>query len=211
MDRERRLLRFVVSLAEAVPPVHFRNPYVDPQAAANLLLFLTRRETFARNVLLIGEAPGYRGAALSGVALASLATLIDQWDDPWQTFGPESGYTIPRGSVRRREATATIVWNCLADVFGDAPLPLTWNSVPFHPRGDSLESNAPLARRDVEVGRPWLEEILELFPDAVPVAVGVRACDALCELSLPHTKVRHPSRGGRREFEQGLRQLSTTI
>lgn len=194
----------VGSLAEAQVPQRFQNPYVRPEAAHNLVRFLSDRDTEARTVLLVGEAPGYRGAVISGVPLSSAATLIEEWQDPWNFFGPKAGFRMPPTVAYRREATATIVWRSLAQSFGDCPLPLTWNAVPFHPLGDSVSSNGSVHERDLEVGIHWLRGILDLFPAAVPVAVGRRAEAALSRLNITHRSVRHPSRGGKSAFERGM-------
>jgi hypothetical protein len=110
-----------------------------------------------------------------------------------------------------RESTATIVWQCLAEYFAEAPIPLTWNAVPFHPWQGHVDSNASLSHQSLNLGQPWVEKMLDLFPNARPVAVGVRACEALCELEVEHDKVRHPSRGGKAEFAAGLLRVNATF
>jgi uracil-DNA glycosylase len=207
MGRRSQVTHFVESLAAERPPSRFRNPYRQPEARHNLTTFLLARDPSAQTVLLVGEAPGYRGAALSGVALSSLSVLTDEWDDPWASFGPEAGYLAPSDAQFRRESTATLVWSSLAFIFGDLELPLTWNAVPFHPTNGQRESNAPLSKRDVQIGVQWLEWLIELFPNALPVAVGVRAAEALHRLGMEHPSIRHPSRGGKRDFQRGLKTI----
>ncbi len=211
MERRQRLSRFVGTLVDSSAPSHFRNPYAAGEAVDNLLLFLSRRDHLERTVLLVGEAPGYRGAALSGVPLSSISTLTDPWGDPWGSFGPRVGYRVPSILPYRREATATVVWQSLAELFADTPLPLTWNAVPYHPWRGGVESNRTLPRTSLELGRPWLERLLDLFPNARPVAVGLRACEALCSIGAEHSRVRHPSRGGKEGFVSGLRFVRASI
>ena len=205
-----RVRGFVNSLSEARPQPPFANPYRSAVAAHNLGVFLTNRDPHARTLMLIGEAPGYRGAALSGVALTSLAILVDSWLDPWDAFGPEAGYRLPVEPVALREATATMVWRSVADVFGDCTLPVTWNAVPFHPRGSFPHSNAPILSGDVSLGRDFLERLLDMFPNVIPVAVGRRAGDALRSLGADSREVRHPSRGGKNAFVVGLNDIRAT-
>lgn len=211
MEREQRLSHFVQSLVESSPPRHFRNPYAAGVAAHNLLLFLSRRHRLDRTILLVGEAPGFRGAALSGVPLSSIATLTEPWDDPWGSFGPHVGYRVPSTVPYRSEATATMVWQSLSASFADISLPLTWNAVPYHPWRDRLQSNMALPRSSLDIGRPWLEKLFELFPNVRAVAVGVRACEALCRIGAEHSRVRHPSRGGKEAFVSGLRSVRADI
>jgi len=208
MRHEQRVRDYVRLLVDAIVPPHLANPYRSSDAAQNLSVFLSRRDPLAETILLVGEAPGYRGAAVSGVPLASLSVLGDAWGDPWESFGPTAGYAAPATAPYRREATATIVWQALAHLFHAAPLPLTWNAVPFHPFGSSLQSNAPLAKRDLAIGQPWIEALLELFPSVLVVAVGARADDALNAIGVEHRVVRHPSRGGKADFAEGLAAIS---
>ena len=205
------LARFLDSLASACPPTGFRNPYGEPVALHNLGIFFARQDPAEQRLLFVGEAPGYRGAAISGVALTSVSILTDDWQDPWGEFGPASQYASPEVCVFRKEATATMVWGILAELCGDGPLPITWNAVPFHPRGTKRDSNASLAPGALSIGRPWIEQILELFPNSAPIAVGRRAGEALAILGVQHAPLRHPSRGGKKDFERGLSALVRSI
>ena len=211
MDQRRRLQKFVLSLVDEPMPAGFRNPYAAPEAANNLLVFLRDRDPHERTLLFVGEAPGYRGAALSGVAFSSLQILVSNWQDPWRSFGPEAGYEVPEAAKFYRESTATMVWEIFAEHLGSAPLPLTWNAVPFHPWRDQLDSNAPLRRKSVSIGRRWIEELLNLYPNAIPVAVGLRAHDALTTLGITHAALRHPSMGGKQRFAKGVQDLAASL
>lgn len=202
-----RVRSFVRSLSEERLNSTLRNPYIHEAPSRNLELFLLRHQPSDACPLLIGEAPGYRGAWLSGIALTSLSILVDQEGDPWSAFGAGAGYFEPATSTVRKESTATIVWDVLKREFGAAPLPVTWNAVPFHPRGAVADSNRPIRPSELAVGERWLTEILELFPRATPVAVGRRASDALANLGVVHESVRHPSRGGKKDFARELSRV----
>jgi uracil-DNA glycosylase len=126
---------------------------VGPGAAlrrARLDAYLSaRRES---RWLLVGEAPGYRGARVSGIPFTSERQLTGA--------GPA-------------EATATIVHRALAEL-GIAEQVLLWNVVPTHP-GTATSNRRPTAV-EVTAGRVFAEE---LMPGRRLVAVGRVAHDAL--------------------------------
>jgi uracil-DNA glycosylase family 4 len=100
---------------------------------ARLRTYLESRA--AASVLLVGEAPGYRGARVSGVPFTSERQLTGS--------GPA-------------EATATIVRGVLADL-GIEDEVLLWNVVPTHPGTE--RSNRRPSRAEVEGGRPFVREL----------------------------------------------------
>jgi uracil-DNA glycosylase len=123
-------------------------------------------------ILLIGEAPGYRGARVSGIPFTSERQLTGS--------GPA-------------EATATIVRRVLAEL-GIADDVLLWNAVPTHPGGE--RSNRAPTAAEVEAGRRFA---LLLAQGRKVIPVG-----RVAELALGCAGVRHPARGGARDFRAGL-------
>jgi uracil-DNA glycosylase len=102
--------------------------------------------------LLVGEAPGYRGARVSGLPFTSERQLTGS--------GPA-------------EATATIVHRVLADL-GLADDVLLWNVVPTHP-GTATSNRAP-TRREIAEGRVFADKLAR---GRRVIAVGRLAGDAL--------------------------------
>lgn len=202
---------FVQTLASADVPDGYSNPYISHIARANLEQFLNMHVQGDTRLVMIGEAPGYKGAALSGVALTSPDILISPWNDPWSAFGPSSGFKVHPGCRISKEATATIFWRAVAEIFDEHPLPMTWNAVPFHPTGKTGYGNGPVTVPDVEIGEYWIRLLAMNFADAQWVAIGKRAGDALDRLGISNWPVRHPSRGGKREFVEDLRRIKKSL
>jgi hypothetical protein len=90
-------------------------------------------ERAAARLLLVGEAPGFRGARISGIPFMSERQVTGS--------GPA-------------EATATIVQTALAELGLDA---LCWNVVPTHP-GTERSNRRPTAA-EVAVSLPFLQEL----------------------------------------------------
>ncbi|HTR33166.1 MAG TPA: uracil-DNA glycosylase [Gaiellaceae bacterium] len=110
-------------------------------------------------ILVVGEAPGYRGARVSGIPFTSERQLTGS--------GPA-------------EATATIVHRVLAEL-GLAGQVLLWNVVPTHP--GTATSNRPPTPAEVRAGLPFARELAE---GRRIVAVGRIAASALGAAYVRH-------------------------
>jgi len=113
----------------------------------------------ASRLLVIAEAPGYRGARVSGIPLTSERQLTGT--------GPA-------------EATATIVHRVL-DELGAADRVLLWNVVPTHP-GDERSNRRP-SRGEVAAGLPFAHELAR---GRRVIAVGRIAHEAFGGLYVRH-------------------------
>ncbi len=197
----RRFDRFINALARVEVSDRACNQYRDSAIRRkNLRLYLG--EIGAPRMLLVGEAPSYRGGRLTGIPFTSEQIMLCGVDGRF--LGAERGYRkATPGPKRSTEASATMVWATIQHV---DPLPLLWNAFPFHPfiRGNPFSNRIPTAA-ELLAGAPLLETLLELFPIERVVAIGNLAERSLTRLSIAHTKVRHPSQGGKRKFVEGLR------
>jgi uracil-DNA glycosylase len=115
-----------------------------------LRAYLAARE--GAPVVLVGEAAGYRGARVSGIAFTSERQLTG--------VGPA-------------EASATIVHRVLAALRVEEDV-LLWNVVPTHP-GTTTSNRAP-TREEIVAARPFLDAVTR---GRNVVAVGRVAAAAL--------------------------------
>jgi uracil-DNA glycosylase family 4 len=130
------------------------NQYADgpraPLLCERISAYLEARA--GARILLVGEAPGYRGARVSGIPFTSERQLTGS--------GPA-------------EATATVVHRVLRELGIEADV-LLWNAVPTHP--GTVSSNRPPTRAEVDAGLPFVEELAR---DRRVIAVGRVAHAAL--------------------------------
>ena len=198
---------FVERLTQTEGPACLFNPYVsaEPWGAVkqgNLQLYLQHMQCIKPSYLLVGEALGYRGGRLTGVPFTSEAILLQH---PW--FGLQHGYqkTTEWPGICR-EATATILWQTIDQL---NLRPLLWNACPFHPfQPEKPASNQAPTQAEIQLGRTFVQDLCEMFPSVTAViAVGNKASKALGQWQIPHHKIRHPSHGGKKQFQQGLRLL----
>lgn len=166
----------VTSLASArIGETH--NQYAEsPLRCERLVAYLEQRRD--ASLLLVGEAAGYRGALVSGIAFTSERQLTGR--------GPT-------------EISATIVHRTLAELGVEDDV-LLWNVVPTHPhqRDDPLSNRLP-TQAEIEAGRPF---VAELACRRRVIAVG-----RVAERVLGAPYVRHPSHGGGAAFRATLAAL----
>ena len=124
---------FVARLARARIGQTFNQYAGSGVRRERLARYLRSRRTAA--ILLVGEAPGYRGTRISGIPFTSERQLTGT--------GPA-------------EATATVVHRVLAEL-GVSDDVLLWNAVPTHP--GTATSNRPPTRGELELSAPYLDAL----------------------------------------------------
>jgi hypothetical protein len=199
---------FLRCLQRATPANVF-NPWIDRDPATDLLpdapqlrIERLRAHLSVEPVcLLIGEAAGYQGCKVSGIAFTSERLIL---------AGAIARIAVPpdRLSTRDRpwsEPSATTVWKTL-HALGIAERTVLWNAYPWHPhKPGAPHSNRTPTRAERLAGMPVLQALLRVFPGARLFAVGRNAESSLAELGVSATALRHPSMGGARTFAAQLR------
>lgn len=154
---------------------------------------------------LIGEAPGYRGATVTGVSFMSVRELAAR--PGLLTGSPEGdGFTVPE-TDRRWELSASIVQRALDGWPGGRPV--CWAIYPNHPfrAPDRATNRAPRAD-EVRAGTPIALELLRALDVRLVVAVGRKAQAALALAGVDAVPVRHPAQGGAGIFTAQMAALA---
>jgi uracil-DNA glycosylase family 4 len=165
---------FVLRLARAELGETYNQYAASPLLQDRLHAYLESRAD--AEVVLVGEAAGYRGARVSGIPFTSERQLTGS--------GPA-------------EATATIVHRMLAELGVEDDV-LLWNVVPTHPGGQA--SNRRPTRAEIEAAAPFLREITA-GRHVIPVApLAAAALDAPYVRHPSHGGAAEFEQGLRRAF-----------
>ena len=179
------------------------NPYLDSGVAENLQVYLELMTSIdGKRILLVGEAPGYKGCKITGIPFTS-GKVFENVKHPV--------LLSIKGKLKltkiEAESTATIVWNYLAT---KNSTPLFWNSFPYHPHpeGNEYKNRAPIDE-EIEQGVKFLHALNEIFTPDVIAGIGNAGVDcagrAFPEMEIKY--IRHPSFGGKSEFIDGMNEI----
>lgn len=178
----------------------------------NLVSYFSYMYREKPEMILVGEAPGYRGTTVSGVPFLSEDIIRSRQLSgvklPLTNYAPSQNFTQKSGF----EATSTFMWSVLDEL--KAPkLPLLWAVFPNHPHasGDIFTNRKPTKTEITSYLSivPWL---VEAFDIQYIVAIGNVAFDTLSSnTNRTIVKLRHPARGGSKQFRDGLHKAVEAI
>lgn len=170
------------------------NPYCSETCKDNLANYLHHLSTVSIDVMLVGEAPGYRGCALTGIPFT----------DEIQLTMPENYYAL--GNWKRsdncgitKERTASEIWLCIRN---HNIIPLMWNVFPFHPyKGGAEASNRTPTSDELREGFEYVTDLKTIFgiDESHIFAIG-RKAQVLLNIADPDHYIRHPANDCKREF-----------
>src|SRR5437867_9644145 len=167
-------------------------------------------------LVVIGEALGYRGGHFSGIPMTSERILLGKKKNAG--IKPEHVFFScrPRRTSKREqcpdgfsEPTATIVWGTLIRLGLKPEEFVLWNAFPWHsfnPRRGLLSNRMP-TKKERSAGLSVLEDFLDLFPCNEIVALGNVAASQLEALDIDAHQVRHPASGGAKLFRQQIARV----
>lgn len=191
---------FVLSLTKKRNTSLISNPYLNPDLANNLKLYLNAvHESQDKPVLLVGEALGFKGGKLTGIPFSS-GQIFERFEHPFlqQIAGELRLDTI------ESENTATIVWEYLTK---RQITPLCWNAFPFHPHPKGLKhKNRAPTTKEIASGARYLKKLQSIFQSEIIIGVGNKGAQC-AKKAFPDKEViavRHPSYGGKADFIDGL-------
>lgn len=203
-----RIKLFIDELSKEESTPILTNVYspVMPQSEIcrdNLYNYLQRIRSNNSKVMLIGEAPGYHGCRLSGIAFTSEDKFTE--DIIPGIMGKDLGYKIFSKGKPEREFSASTVWPKLKEWYNiHGSVPLLWNICAFHPHKENdNESNRTPRKKEIERGVKYLLKLLDIFKIQHIGCIGKKSFNTIGNMGLNTSLeyLRHPSCGGKNIFE----------
>lgn len=157
--------------------------------------------------LWIGRDLGYRGGRKTGLALTDQINV----EAHLRRWGVTSGGKVVVKGIAQAERTASVIWQMLEEIETSVFL---WNVFPLHPHeADNPFSNRAHTSKERAAGEEVLDGLISLLRPKRLVAIGQDAMKSSlrCAGERQVIAVRHPSYGGLRDFQKGLREAYDLI
>ncbi len=176
------------------------NPYLEQYAVDNLRFYFEYMlNQGGKRILLVGEAPGYRGCRITGIPFTSGRAFL-KIPHPL-LIALKDKIHLPKIET---ESTATIVWNYLSTT---EKIPLFWNSFPFHPHEKGkIRGNRTPDDAEIKFGVEILKTVHLIYNPEIVAGIGQKGATALKQI-FPEQAIRyirHPSFGGKSQFIAGM-------
>lgn len=202
---EKKIEIFVRKLASTKVPDNCVNQYSytvreNKIRRDNLKKYLQIILNYQSSILLVGEAPGYLGCRRTGIPFSSEKIILTN-----RFFTESRKFSVENRLNPLSESSATIVWKIMDDCNF---YPLIWSSFPFHPHlPGNPSSNRTPTMEEMQIGKKFIQCILELTNVKKVVAVGRVAEKSLSQLGINADLVRHPAHGGANLFKSGILEI----
>jgi uracil-DNA glycosylase len=206
---EKEIKKFIDDLTKQQLTPHVKNPwdYSQPEniiRRKNLEGYFKKMCSLKPTVLLVGEAPGYRGCGRVGIPFSSEKIILSH-----SFFEDRKIFRIENIDTPMAEASASIVWKTFdaLDFY-----PLMWATYPYHPHqpGNILSNRTPKST-EIIIGQQFVKRLLDIYSIKKVVAVGRIAERTLNEMGVHAFAIRHPSHGGATQFAEGLRRIKSQL
>lgn len=174
----------------------YYNQYRDQHTQQNLLTYLEFTKKSQSKIMLVGEAPGYKGCRLTGIPFTCPRNIKA---NQAPLFCGCRNQLVHKDNTS--EMSANAVWEVLEKENSHV---LLWNVFPFHPHnlGNPLTNRKP-TKSEKQAGIIYLRKILKIFAPTTVVAVGRSSEEVLNRILKPDISkyIRHPSHGGKTIFQ----------
>jgi uracil-DNA glycosylase len=200
---------FVDGLARTNAPINSYNPWsydlkTNAMRRGNLIAYLKILMKSNPKVMLVGEAPGYRGTRKTGTPFSPEKIMTT---NPF--FKSDEKFTVENNENPMGEASATIVWRVMDEL---KFYPLIWAAFPFHPhKPGNPESNRTPTTSEIMLGQKFIKDLIGLFKIKKIVALGRAGEKTLKEMGIETSFIRHPSHGGATLFRRGMTTLAKNL
>lgn len=188
------------------------NPYTDvcekcddahsPRLRSKVLVQILEAATdVAVDSIWLGRDLGYRGGRRTGLAFTddvNFFTHTERWN---------ISAVRPLTDDIVAERTATMIWQILSKIKSNVFL---WNVFPLHPHeAGNHFCNRRHSSKEQVAGVSVLNNLIDLLRPKQLVAIGNDAAKVKNHLtaSIPVHSVRHPSFGGKTQFESQIKNL----
>lgn len=192
--------RFVNKIVEFQSGTDYTNIFHEyPSCRKNLLAYLTYMWKTKPAAILVGEAPGHKGCARTGIAFTDEAHLL--WME--QKGILSRAYLIDEKDRDKpeKEQSAGIIWGKLTEQKNLKVL--LWNIYPFHPhQANNQNSNRTPRQEELALGKLIFQELITIFPATEVFAIG-RVAQKTLGLEEGNY-IRHPAHGGANRCRKDL-------
>jgi len=190
--------KFLAKLSSIESNALISNQYREKNCVNNLRAYLSFLKPFRPSVLVLGEAPGYRGCRRTGIPFASGSILARS--PCFRPFRSQLRY-----NQNEHESTAQIVFKTVDQNPQSFLKMVFWNAFPFHPHlYYNDKTNRPPDLNEIKLGAEFILFLNSFFTFRQYIGIGKVAFRLLTELYPGKAyEIRHPSNGGKPEFQAG--------
>lgn len=180
------------------------NPYKQKKLVQNLENYLeVLYKEYFDGVMLVAEAPGYSGCAITGIPFTTVKILQDK---PHEILN--QNYFLGQ---QYSDISGQVIWEYLSQ---KKKIPLLWNAFPFHPYQKYKKfSNRKPNSAEINEGVWYIKQLVNIFKPKIIAGIGRVGENSLCNI-YPNKEIeyiRHPSHGGKKEFIAGMDLLYNSI
>lgn len=204
---------FINQLSKVKSTPLFDNIYYGKTVAAqhrrnNLRKYLEALQKHEVELLMVGEAPGHKGCALTGVPFTDEQSCFDLNElKHMAVYGYESSKNPElfwEISGQQKEMSAQTMWPIFRKY---NYVPLMWNAFPFHPHNanNPASNRTPTNDEITQYGEKFLRLLSAEFPNIKYIyAIGQKSKSLLNKIDISADYIRHPSHGGKKLCQAGL-------